>query len=59
MERFYGHLKAGRPKDEALRAAQLELLSGPIPVGEGEDASELDATHPYYWAAFVLTGDWG
>ena len=51
MKRFYGHLRAGATKDEALRAAQLELLSGPIPVGEGEDASRLDARHPFYWAA--------
>lgn len=26
MIRFYGHLNAGMAKDEALRAAQLELI---------------------------------
>ncbi len=49
MVRFYRQLRLGRPKDEALRAAQLELL-------EGEAGSE--ATAPYYWAAFQLSGDW-
>src|SRR6185295_587152 len=26
MRRFYGHLKAGRSRDEALRAAQIDLI---------------------------------
>lgn len=30
MSRFYASLAAGRPADEALRAAQLELASGPL-----------------------------
>ena len=29
MERFYRHLRAGESKDEALRAAQLEMLARP------------------------------
>ncbi len=49
MVRFYGHLCLGRSKDEALRAAQLELLGGAIGP---------ETTAPYYWAAFQLSGDW-
>ena len=47
MTRFYGHLKAGRSKDAALREAQVELLRRP-------GAS----SHPYHWAAFELVGAW-
>jgi CHAT domain-containing protein/Tfp pilus assembly protein PilF len=46
MKRFYGYLREGRSKDEALRSAQVELIRGQ------------DFAHPYYWAAFLLTGDW-
>jgi len=46
MKRFYGYLKKGRSKDEALRAAQVDLIRS------------RDFAHPYYWAAFQLTGDW-
>nr|MDP9121254.1 CHAT domain-containing protein [Acidobacteriota bacterium] len=52
MERFYRHLRAGTPKDLALRAAQLELLSG------REGRPGLNATAPYQWAAMQLYGDW-
>ena len=37
---------AGRSKDEALRAAQGDLIRNK------------DFAHPYHWAAFQLTGDW-
>jgi CHAT domain-containing protein len=46
MARFYGHLKAGKGKGAALRAAARELK------GDGEHG------HPYYWAPFILVGDW-
>ena len=46
MKCFYGHLRQGKSKDEALRSAQAELLR------------DRDLAHPYYWAAFQLTGDW-
>jgi CHAT domain-containing protein len=46
MAEFYRQLRAGIPKDEALRRAQQALLR------RGAYA------HPYHWAAFVLTGDW-
>jgi len=38
----------GAEKGEALRQAQLSLLSDPA----------LRFRHPYYWAPFVLYGDW-
>ena len=45
MERFYARLKEGLSKDEALRRARLDFLD--------QNAQK----HPYYWAAFVLSGD--
>ena len=59
MVRFYRHLREGTPKDEALRAAQLELIRAPVRV-RGAEGGELDvdASAPYYWAAFQLIGDW-
>lgn len=59
MVRFYRHLKEGKPKDEALRAAQMELIRGPIQVtNEKGEIEEIDASAPYYWAAFQIYGDW-
>jgi CHAT domain-containing protein/Tfp pilus assembly protein PilF len=43
MKSFYTHLKEGMGKAEALREAQKETRAM--------------YPHPYYWAAFVLTGD--
>ena len=58
MLRFYRHLAAGRSKDEALRAAQIELIRSPISLpGEDGQAPPTDASSPYYWAAFQLYGD--
>ena len=50
MEAFYTHLKAGMGKAEALTAAQSDLR---------HDAAHPQWAHPFYWAAFVLTGDPG
>jgi CHAT domain-containing protein len=46
MKVFYGYLKAGGAKDEALRAAQITLLQDPR------------TAHPFHWAAFQVIGDW-
>lgn len=46
MKEFYKGLKDGKTKTEALRLAQLSLLSNP------------DYSHPYYWAGFLLIGGW-
>ena len=50
MEAFYTHLKNGMGKAEALRAAQSDLR---------QDERHPQWAHPFYWAAFVLTGDPG
>ncbi len=47
MKRFYGYLRSGKPKDEALRAAQIDQI---------RDRS--GSSHPFHWAAFELFGDW-
>jgi CHAT domain-containing protein len=45
MTEFYGALRAGQSKDEALRTAQLAQIRSSKP-------------QPFYWAAFQLFGDW-
>ena len=42
MQHFYANLSAGKPKREALREAQRETRK--------------TFAHPFYWAAFYLTG---
>jgi CHAT domain-containing protein len=46
VEQFYKGLNNNLSKAEALRQAQLSLLSHP------------QYQHPYYWAGFVLVGSW-
>ena len=59
MERFYRHLEAGKTKDEALRAAQIELIRDPIEVANKNGlVVDKDTSAPYYWAAFQIYGDW-
>ena len=62
MERFYENLwtkEMGKLK--ALRKAQLWMLRERGPRGltriQGDDAPQ-NRLPPYYWAAFVLSGDW-
>jgi tetratricopeptide (TPR) repeat protein/CHAT domain-containing protein len=61
MERFYDNLWSKKmSKLEALREAQLSMLRGELARSvEVERAGEGDRRlPPYYWAAFVLSGDW-
>ena len=50
MKAFYTHLKDGMGKAQALAAAQSDLR---------RDEAHPQWAHPFYWAAFVLTGDPG
>ena len=45
---------------EALRAAQLKMLREGVKLGmvSEEDGKKGARVPPYYWAAFVLSGDW-
>jgi CHAT domain-containing protein/Tfp pilus assembly protein PilF len=56
MKRFYGYLSSGHSKDAALRRAQLDLIRGV--VLRQERGGNIQASHPFYWAAFQLNGDW-
>ena len=57
---FYRRRADGAGKAEALREAQLRLLrdlrAGRVKVGLGESAVTLPE-NPFFWAAFVLTGE--
>jgi CHAT domain-containing protein len=73
MSLFYKNLKT-HSKVEALRMAQLEMINGEVGRGivrgvggittsnEGEDNPQTSITvngsHPYFWAPFILLGDW-
>ncbi|MFB2937869.1 CHAT domain-containing protein [Aerosakkonemataceae cyanobacterium BLCC-F154] len=46
MTEFYQLLSQGMSKSEALRKAQLKLLKQP------------KYEHPFYWASFILVGNW-
>jgi CHAT domain-containing protein len=49
VEQFYQELpRPGISKAEALRQSQISLLQSPT----------ADYHHPYYWAAYVLVGNW-
>jgi CHAT domain-containing protein/tetratricopeptide (TPR) repeat protein len=66
MERFYENLwneKQPMSKVEALRRAQLALLReartrGVSLASNDAEKHEDTRTPPYFWAAFVLSGDW-
>jgi CHAT domain-containing protein len=46
MGYFYENMKQNMRMIDALRAAQVKLSQEP------------DFHHPYYWAPFILIGDW-
>ena len=47
MTRYYENLMAGMGRSDALRAVQLEAIE-----------AGAEYSHPYYWSAFILAGDW-
>ena len=64
MERFYQYLKAGDDKATALQKAQIDLIKHPISVKTTHwlerflPGKTLDASSPFYWAAFQIVGPW-
>lgn len=74
MVAYYARLQKGEGRTEALRQVQLAMvkngllpLRGAVTNGpkgkretsdrEGENRTK-DYSHPYYWAAFIQSGDW-
>jgi CHAT domain-containing protein/tetratricopeptide (TPR) repeat protein len=68
MIAYYRRLQAGAGRSEALREVQLEMLKG---QRESSDSSQRrgigtelgagkggDRSHPFYWAAFIQSGEW-
>lgn len=57
MVRFYqNRVAGGMGLAEALRAAQLEFARGTAARDAGEGEQEL--RHPFYWAPFIVIGNW-
>jgi CHAT domain-containing protein len=51
MIAFHRNVKAGMPKDQALRQAQLAMIK------RGKTGEGRDYRHPFNWAGFVAIGD--
>lgn len=71
MVAYYTLLQKGESRIEAMRRVQQAMLRGELLPGSGirqsnpRDTGELgdaspakDYRHPYYWAAFITSGDW-
>ncbi|MDD5712934.1 MAG: CHAT domain-containing protein, partial [Smithellaceae bacterium] len=67
MKSFYSHLKPGVSKEEALRLAKEELQSQGLATTDSsrgvklaarEKNTEADTSHPFFWAPFILVGEW-
>jgi CHAT domain-containing protein/Tfp pilus assembly protein PilF len=43
---YYKRLAAGQGRSAAMRAARLEMLTDP------------KRSHPFYWASFIVSGEW-
>src|SRR5207249_3106332 len=54
MKYFYTNLDKGMARDEALRQAKRALMREGFTDQSGRHT---DASHPFYWAPFVIYGD--
>jgi len=48
MNNFYDYLNKGYSEAEALRQAKIKFITG----------ENRALRHPYFWAPFVVSGDW-
>jgi CHAT domain-containing protein len=74
MSEFYRALRTAPTRSAALREAQLGLLQGQVKMTDGQlqlkdgtkvvlpnttaQQKNLSFTHPYYWSAFTMVGNW-
>jgi CHAT domain-containing protein len=57
MERFYQRLNSGQSRVEAIQQAQLDIIGSKIKLKATGTEESLAA--PFFWAPFILVGDWG
>jgi CHAT domain-containing protein len=57
MGQFYRELRTGMTKLDALRTAQLSLIESLKAQPTFDELKDLPP-HPYYWAPYVLVGNW-
>ena len=55
MKRFYGYIKNGKNKVEALRQTKLWMIEKSYHNDE-KSGETIYHSHPYYWAPFILIG---
>ena len=67
MKSFYSHLKLGKSKEDALKLAKQELksqslastdLSRGVTIAGRDKKIQTGASHPFFWAPFILIGEW-
>ena len=74
MSEFYRNLSENPIKSQALRETQLAMLNGELRIENGqlrlangetlplppelEAAGNVDFSHPYFWSAFMIIGNW-
>jgi|JFJP01.1.fsa_nt_gi CHAT domain-containing protein len=72
MLAFYNNYSTSKSKAIAIQKAQLELLQGKVEIKSGQVqgvgnlppiplkqvTSDIDLKHPYFWASFILVGNW-
>lgn len=54
MPHFYKKISQGLPKAQALQQAQVEIIRNP----ETSIGCRENCDHPYFWAPFILIGNW-
>ena len=69
MVEYYRRLQAGEGRSEALRRVQIGMLTGTrrdeagaaqrgLAGAPGGKTQTANRSHPFYWAAFIQSGDW-
>lgn len=74
MTKFYEQLNTTSLRSESLRQAQLGMLKGEVRIEDGKlylspeksiplnpemtNLGKIDLSHPYYWSAFTVIGNW-
>ncbi|AFZ56602.1 CHAT domain-containing protein [Anabaena cylindrica FACHB-243] len=74
MTKFYDQLSTTSLRSESLRQAQLAMLKGEVRITDKElylspekpialppelvNLGKINLSHPYYWSAFTIIGNW-